>query len=743
MPAISGDRAIVQFRSLATWLAGVLLLIGFHAGAHAQEAVATPPPKVEVALIAPVSAVRAGTSFVVGLRQKIVPHWHTYWKNPGDSGEPTRIEWQLPDGWTASEIRWPVPHALPVGPLMNYGYSDEVVLPVEITPPPELSGTTVTLKAHATWLVCEKICIPEEKSVSLTLKIAADGAGPLPPSEEAGAFERAIGKLPKPVPAAWTSQVVVGKETVRLDVKASGLRKAQISGVTFFAGEWGVIAHAAKQQVLWRDDGVSLVMKRGELAGQVLGELSGVLVLRATDKSGNAARVGYEIVAKAAGGAQPVVAVPAPPASSPPSPQGDQGGAVSLLGAVLFAFLGGLILNLMPCVLPILSVKALSLAAHGGRAPAFAFLAGVLISFAVLAALLVGLRAAGETVGWGFQFQSPLFVLALAAFFFAMALSLSGVFDIGGGIIGTGEALTHQSGARGAFFTGVLATIAATPCTAPFMGVAMGYALTRPAWEMVVVLQALGIGFALPLMALALSNAMRKLLPKPGAWMDTLKQALAFPLYATVGWLVWVLSLQAGSSGVLAAAVALVATGFAAWMVGQAGWPRVVRYGGGGAVAAIALAVLLPMLEGAQPVQAARPPGGVNPAGAVKTRAIAYEPFSEARVRALRAQGRNVFVNLTAAWCISCKVNEQVALSGRGFAQALKTYDVAYLKGDWTRRDDAITRVLKAHGRAGVPLYLLYPADLSAKPIVLPQLLTEAIVTNHFAAVGRKKAAAR
>jgi thiol:disulfide interchange protein DsbD len=406
---------------------------------------------------------------------------------------------------------------------------------------------------------------------------------------------------------------------------------------------------------------------------------------------------------------------------------------------MLFAFLGGLVLNLMPCVLPILSLKALALARHGGsdggeaRASGISYFAGVLASFALLAILLAALRGAGLAFGWGFQFQSPVFVLGMAALFFALALSLSGVFSIGGGAAGLGENLTRKPGAAGSFFTGVLATIAATPCTAPFMGVAIGFALTRPAFELALVLEAMAVGFGLPVLALSLSPAARALLPAPGPWMETLKQVLAFPLYATVAWLVWVLSLQIGSDGVLAAGITLTAVGFAAWLVGRASArPALNATLAAAVLIAATLAALPGLLSGSAPFTVS-----------ARTLAADAEPYSETRLAELRASGRPVFVNLTAAWCISCKVNERLALATEGFRNALVRHNAAYLKGDWTNQDESITRLLKTYGRAGVPLYLLYPADPSRPAIVLPQLLTEAIVVRHFDELDRRQSAAR
>lgn len=715
-------------------LVGVLLASGaLHAGQQAQ--------KVQAELIAAIDTIQPGVPFSVGLHQRITPHWHTYWKNPGDSGEPTRISWTLPEGFTASEIRWPVPEAIPVGPLMNFGYSDSLLLPVTITPPEDLDRSRpIEIRARANWLVCEAICIPESAELSLSLPVAANGASPMP-GEHAALFDETERGIPGP--ARWSTTFARAPGSITLNVAAPELDQQRVTSVTFFPDEWGAVEHAAPQQVSWSSDGVTLALKPGELTENDLQSLNGLLVLT-EQLDDTTVRTGFTISAQPAGTDQSSSAagaglLPGGGASTLIDAGPSSLAPITIWQAMLFAFLGGVILNLMPCVLPILSLKALALAGHGrGEASeaaksGFAYLSGVLVSFAVLAIVLVGLRSAGLAFGWGFQFQSPIFVLAMASLFLALGLSLSGVFDIGGGAVGVGDGLTRKAGATGSFFTGVLASIAATPCTAPFMGVAVGYALTRPAYELTLVLLAMGLGFALPVLALSLSRTARRLLPKPGPWMNTFKQILAFPLYATVAWLVWVLSLQTGSDGVLVAGITLTAVAFAAWLLGSRAGGPVLRTTLAIAIIAVTLTFTSPLLT-----SASRPNA---PAAGASTDVADGEPFSEARVAELRAAGRPVFVNFTAAWCISCKVNEQVALRSDGFRKALTDHDVVYLKGDWTNQDENITRVLRAYGRAGVPLYLLYPADPQSEAIVLPQLLTEAIVVRHFAELNRSQAA--
>ncbi len=701
-------------------------------------------PKVQALLIADVAAVKPGTPFTIALQQNIAPHWHTYWKNPGDSGEPTRISWKPAPGFEIADIDWPIPDAIPVGPLMNYGYSDTLLLPIRVAPPTAINSEEITLEAHAEWLACETICIPEAATVSITLPVHR-GVGPPPTSGNAALVEAAMRRIP--IDPGWTAKVTKPGKSIRLDVAAPGLDATRISEVRFFPEDWGMVEHAAPQPVSWRKDGFLLELQPSDLTRSgapqklngviVISEMSGPTVLK------NGFRITGQSVAE---GVAAPLAAPNAPADGHTIGEAALGVAdesdahsIGLFQALIFAVLGGMILNVMPCVLPILSMKVMGLAASGGEnamRPAFAYLAGVLVCFALIAGLLGVLKASGETLGWGFQFQSAGFILAMAALFFALGLSMSGVFEIGSGISGVGDSLTRREGLSGSFFTGVLATVAATPCTAPFMGAALGFALTRSTVEMTAVLLALGLGFALPLVALSLSGAPKRLLPKPGPWMRTLKELLAFPLYLTVVWLVWVLSQQTGSDGVLAAGLVLTVVSLAAWLLSQVSWSPVVRVPAAMllAIGAVSWGVLVTQAES----NALASPSEFSSTTEGNTASIDALPYSPETVERLRGSGKPVFVNFTAAWCISCKVNERLALSGASFNSALQEHGIAYLKADWTNKDDSIARILKLHGRAGVPLYLLYPAEPTAAAVILPQLLTEAIVLRHFASLSRK-----
>ncbi len=680
-----------------------------------------PKPMVEVSLLAETATVGTGQEFWVAVRQKIAPGWHTYWINPGDAGEPMTLEWRLPGGFKAGEIQWPLPDAIPVSSLINYGYSNTVTMLVRMRAPDVITGNSVTFDAQARWLVCEEVCIPEEAGVSLTLAVVQTADAGMS-SADAGDIRQHAEKLP--VESPWPASLQVSSDKLTLSLKGAnpGIQTAR-----FFPLTWGQIDNAGPQTVSADGDALTIAMQRGEFKGQRIDEMKGLIVTG----SGND-RKGYWITTK--GGDQAAGPSGSSSGAIAEIPDASAGGDIGLVTALLFAAIGGLILNLMPCVFPVLSIKALSIANQGrneGRTHGVAFFAGVMASFAALAVLLIALRASGGAIGWGFQFQSPGFVLAMAAIFLALGLSLSGVFHLGAGVTGIGDSMTRREGSAGYFFAGVLATLAATPCTAPFMGAALGYALTKPPLELMAVLLALGAGFALPMTLLSLVPQLRRAMPKPGAWMNTLKQIMAFPIYATVAWLVWILSVQRGSDGVFAAAVGLVGVAFACWLWGRA----TVNLSRGAAVAVAAVALLfavdtLPAPDTAQ--------GKIAPSQGDGLRA---EMFSFERVAQLQAEGRPVFLNFTAAWCVTCKANERLALSSSRVREAFDQAGVAYLKADWTNYDAGITAALQSFGRAGVPLYVLYPPGApGGRGEVLPQILTEAALIGRVSAFPRLQA---
>jgi thiol:disulfide interchange protein DsbD len=703
---------MARFAQLLFALSLGLLAQGSDASAQSG-ALPDAAPKVVASFIPERVGVTPGGTVTVALREVIREKWHTYWVNPGDSGAPTIINWKLPQGWTASEPKFPYPERIPVGPLMNFGYENEVVLLSEITAPAGAQpGETVSLEADVMWLVCSDVCIPEETSLSLPLPIAADA--PPPNAESAALFTAARAKLPQPSP--WTARYEASDDRFALLVESAELASARPKSAVFYSYADGLVEAAAPQRAGTSSAGLVLQSAPGwkmttAEKRSAVDNIRGILVLTGADGRVDALDI------EAAPGVVPAAAVML-------AGENDLG----LLAALLFAVLGGLILNLMPCVFPVLSMKALALAAKrdapdAARISALAYGAGVLLSFAALAGVLIGLQSGGAAVGWGFQLQQPLFVTLLALLMFAVGLNLSGLYEVGGGALASaGDRLTHSSGSAGSFFTGVLAVVVATPCTAPFMGAAMGYALTQDAVSALAVFLALGSGFALPFMLLGFYPRLLRVLPRPGHWMTSLRQLLAFPMYGAAIWLVWVLSLQAGSEGLLVALLSALALAFGLWALGRAqrtdGLPR--KAGLAAAAIAIIGAAALTSYAGAF-----APPAAAPQASAQST--LAYEPYTAARLETLRAEGRPIFINATAAWCITCLVNERVALSGNAVKAQFEQRNVAALKADWTNQNPEITALLAAQQRSGVPLYLYY-APGAERPVVLPQLLTESIV---------------
>jgi len=666
----------------------ILFLLLLAAPALAQP---EPGPKVHARLVAEDKGVAPGGTVTVALEEKIAPGWHTYWKNPGDAGAPTEIEWTLPPGWKAGPIQWPRPKRLPVGPLMDYGYEGTPWLLTSLTAPADAAAGPVTIKAHASWLVCQQICIPEDATLSLNLNVGAGGHDP------AVAKDFAAARALLPVASPWKVNYALGPN-LDLYVAAPSLAAAHPATADFFPASSGIIKNAAPQLVGYTKDGMVLRLAPGQKAG---GTLQGLLVLTGTDGSTQALEVSVS---------------PGPvPAAEFSAPAAATSGDLSLWAALAFAFLGGLILNVMPCVLPILAMKALALADHGarGRGESFAYAAGAVLSFAVLGLSVLLLRAGGDSVGWGFQLQSPIAVAGFALLVFAVGLNLSGLFEVGS--ITAGGGLASRSGAVGAFFTGVLAVAVAAPCTAPFMAAALGFALTLSAPLALLIFIALGVGFALPFLLLGLWPRALAFIPKPGPWMLTFKQFLAFPMYGGAAWLVWVLAQEAGPTGVIIILSAFIALALALWLWG------VTRDGRGRVIgAAVALLIFLAGLYGVSLLRNA------TAAPAAQTTKLG-EPFTAAKLASLRAANRAVFVDATAAWCITCLVNEDAVLSRDSVKGAFASRKVAYLVADWTNQNPEITALLKENGRSGVPLYLYY-APGAATPQVLPQILTEGIV---------------
>lgn len=688
--------------------AAVLLAASFAASAAHGEAVST--PHVTAQLLLEKRAVAPGESFDVALELRMKDGWHTYWKHPGDSGEPTDVHWNLPPGFTAGDVRWPYPQKISMAPLTTYGYEREVMLLAPFKAAPDAKpGTTARVTADVHWMVCEKICIPEDVTLLLDIPIGDRPVGPSEPAASAFAAMRA--KLPIAAKGWNIAATVRGEQFVLRIEPPQGV--AIDRDVQFFAASGPLIEYSAPQKTNIDGRAVTMTLVRSPYLTGAPKRINGVLLAANRIRGGQPAAFEFDVPFSPA----------TPPVRATPAVR------PTLLFAIALAFAGGVILNLMPCVFPVVSLKVLGFVQSAGddarrvRAHGLTFALGVLTAFWALGALLLALRAAGEEIGWGFQLQSPPFVAAMAFLLFGLGLSLAGLIEIGTPLtrLGGGGISGHGS----SFMNGILATVVATPCTAPFMGAALGYAVTQSAGVSMLIFTAVGAGMAAPYVALSAWPSLLRFLPRPGAWMLRFRQLTAFPLFATVAWLAWVFGHQTGIDGVLRLLLGLTLLALGLWIWGQ--WVTLsaaarTRWTARTAGAAFIVAGLVLAVTSA-PVAAAAPsptPG----------EGIAWEMYSEERVAAHRAAGRPVFIDFTAAWCLTCKVNERIAFSSSEVHELVKARNIAMLKADWTNSDPAITRALAAFGRSGVPLYVLYEADPAAQPRLLPEVLSPAIVVN-------------
>ena len=662
----------------------------------ASQSISVDTGKVTASLVSSHNAVPPGGKFHVALRTALDDHWHTYWKNPGDSGEPVHIDWTVPEGMTQGDIAWPLPQTLATGPIINYGFEGTPLFPVEfIVPDTAEPGSVIIVDADFYYLVCKDVCIPEQGKASLPIKIADYEVDAVWQSE----INTALGATPKTGDITGAIRKSDGNVIIGLENLPAS---ADLNSAYFFPHYQGVLSHSEPQIVKQGSRGLEIVSQADYLWDDVLPEtLSGVLAFEQNGK-----RIGQE-VSLAVGQTLDVGL------SAAAGPKAAIGG-VTLWTAIIGALIGGLILNLMPCVFPVISIKALSIAksAHGERSAirreAWLYTAGVIATFLLLTFLLLALKAGGSEIGWGFQLQSPKVVGVLAVLLFVIGLNLLGLFEFGASLQNTGSELTQKSGAAGSFFTGALAVVVATPCTAPLMAGAVGYALAASALVTLAVFMALAIGFALPFLLIAYVPGLLSKLPKPGPWMIRFKEILAFPMLAAAIWLVWVLSLQAGEDGVLYVLAAMLSAGFAIWCFKRkASLAKIL--GGIAVLAAIALPVSI------YPSQAA----------------IAHEAeaWSTARVTQLQAENRPIFVDFTAAWCVTCKVNEKVVLDQNRTQKLFADTNTAFLIADWTNKNDTIAQELAKYGRAGVPLYLVYNQN-SVNPAILPQVLTYDVIKD-------------
>jgi thiol:disulfide interchange protein/DsbC/DsbD-like thiol-disulfide interchange protein len=721
---------LARFSFFTALALGLAVLLPVTARAH-----------VKASLVAAETAVVPGKPVQIALRLVHDAHWHTYWLNPG-TGLPTSIVWTLPPGWTAGDIQWPAPHTLKdhTGTIVGNGYEGDLLLPVTLTPPADLApGTKITLKAAAEWLMCEEVCMPGDAKVSLTLPVAATA---VPDATFGARLTAVVAGLPR-ADAAWKLSATRDTKNVTLTVTPVGPAAARATpkDLRFFSDDT-LIAYELPQTITPdAAGGFVLTLPISADSPKDVAQLLGVLTSESGWLAGGALRglrVELPFAASVASGAQPstlnsqlpgspsqLSALSAQSASSASAPAAP----VSLLGTLALALVGGLILNLMPCVFPVLGIKILGFVNQAGQdrkkviLHGLVFALGVLLSFWTLATVLAVLRAGGDQLGWGFQLQSPLFVFGLAAVMLIFAMNMSGVFEFGLTATGVGSGLQMKSGFAGSFFTGVLATVVATPCSAPFLAPALGAALTLSTPASFAVFTAIAVGLAAPYLLLSIFPAAVKILPRPGAWMETFKQFMAFPLYATVAYLTWVLAGQTTENGSLMTLFGLVLIALGAWFYGRYNAPGTkpakVRFGTVTAALVLALGVWT-----GWPDDLVAKTAAAKAAGAPE---VVWEKWSPAAVAQLRAEGRIVYVDFTARWCATCQTNKKLVFHSAEVLRTFANKKIVTLRADWTNQDPAITAELAKYQRSAVPFNVIWHPGKN-DPVILPELLTPGIV---------------
>jgi thiol:disulfide interchange protein/DsbC/DsbD-like thiol-disulfide interchange protein len=643
---------------------------------------------VRAGLLADTSAIVPGRSFEVGVILRMAEGWHTYWEFPGDSGLPTEVKWDVPEGFTVGPLRWPIPRQLvEPGDLEVYAYKGEVMLMATVIPPAKLAGEPVTLRAEASWLVCEAICIPGSAELELQLPVEQTSS---PDNTEIFKTYRAL--LPKDSMPPFDIQWSHDGKTLTL----GGL--PEDAALFPLPAPDQVVGHAKAGP------------GQGEISIEAPLPFRGVVAAPA----GNSREGWY--VAYAGKGSNPAAAGP------------------TLIEALLYGFLGGFILNLMPCVLPVISLKIFGFVRQAGDAPAkifrhgLAFAAGIFVWFLGLGVVVVAIKAAGGQATWAFQFQNPWFNLVICSVVFVFALNLFGVFEIvlpGRAANALCEA-SEGSGYGGSFFQGMFATLLATPCTAPFLGTALGFAFSQPAVVIFAMFGSVAAGMASPYVLLSAKPGWMKVLPRPGAWMERVKQLMGFPLLATLIWLLSILGSQKGTAGVIWASAFFLCLAFSCWLYGTFCGPMSGKRTRTAALLGAALSAVVGgwFFIGILFSASERPANASNQAAD----GISWIEFSQSRLDELLDEGKGVFLDFTADWCISCKFNERTAIDRPAVREALATTGIIPMKADWTNANPEITNALKAFGRVGVPFYVIYPPGRAEEPIILPELLTESLV---------------
>lgn len=682
-------------------------------------------PHIQAELISEFEDVVAAKSYPLALRLKPDKDWHVYWKNPGDSGLAPTLAWHLPKDWTEGALNWPTPKKIAFGPLVNFGYEEETLIISEPQVSKDASGE-VKISLDAEWLVCSEECIPGNASFTLSRKVSDH----LTPTKWSQQFSHARSMWPAthvelPISAARQDDAFL------IELPKNVAKK----DLFFFPEVTGLIENAAAQTISIKDDKAQLKIERAHNSKKTAASLKGLLV-GPKGWLGNTPAQSIEVDLALEPQAVNALANQSQSAASDHQVNaGTETDTLTFLPALLFALIGGLILNLMPCIFPVLSIKILGFVEQSSgdlsaaRKHGLLFGAGVLISFWILAASLIFLRASGAGLGWGFQLQDPHFITLLALLIFALSLNLLGVFELGEALQRSVGRVNIDTSYSGSFFSGVLATVLATPCTAPFMGSALAYALTVSPLGSIAVFSALGIGMALPYVILSFSPRLLKFLPRPGEWMVTFKQLMAFPLLLTVLWLAWVLGLQTDLDTVIRLLTSFVMLGFAAWLVGRFGGvaaPNGQRFSV--RIASVALLVAAYLLPSSNPPIERSAATGIMR----DSHGLEWQPYSEELIKKLRSENRAIYVDFTAAWCLTCQVNKRIVFNSTEVLELLAQKNVALVRADWTKRDPEITQALARYNRSGVPLNLLFFPGKDM-PEILPAILTPGLVAQELA----------